>query len=215
MTKIDDYIRNLLSISDLPQTVSMPISVGSKKTKNYVFTKRRFYENLKSVYENKFKDWWIFQIIKEKSWSWWNWSEVVQLCHISHQAQPRYSASSGSHPDSRHPGGDHLHCGVSTNIETLLTHRRRRVLRRSLFSESSRNPWRPREDHFTEDGMSSVILDALEEFSAAEFLDLLKFVKQVVFDQKQYFPYGNWWYMGSGVIFATITSVKFQEHYER
>ena len=56
LTKIDDYIRNLLSISDLPQTVSMPISVGSKKTKNYVFTKRRFYENLKSVYENKFKD---------------------------------------------------------------------------------------------------------------------------------------------------------------
>ena len=51
LTKIDDSIRELLSSSNLPETISMPISVGNKKTKNYVFTKRRFYETLKSEYE--------------------------------------------------------------------------------------------------------------------------------------------------------------------
>ena len=44
LTGIDNKIKRLLFISKLPTQFSLPISVGGKKLKSYVFTKKKFYK---------------------------------------------------------------------------------------------------------------------------------------------------------------------------
>ena len=53
LTKIDEYVKELLSISGLPDTIYLPISVGNKKTKNYVFNKKQFFKRLYNLQHSK------------------------------------------------------------------------------------------------------------------------------------------------------------------
>ena len=52
VTKIHLFIYKLLKISKLPKNTSFPIAVGSKKVKNYAFTKNKFYKKLQALYES-------------------------------------------------------------------------------------------------------------------------------------------------------------------
>ena len=53
LSNLHNYIKNLLIISELPNNFSLPITVGGKKIKNYVFSKRVFYNKLKNLHESK------------------------------------------------------------------------------------------------------------------------------------------------------------------
>ena len=51
VTKIHTYIIKLLKVSKFPKDTALPIAVGAKKVKNYVFTKQKFYKKLKKLYQ--------------------------------------------------------------------------------------------------------------------------------------------------------------------
>ena len=53
LTHINNHIINLLKISGIPDTIYFPIMVGSNKVKQYVFSKNKFYENLKKLNDSK------------------------------------------------------------------------------------------------------------------------------------------------------------------
>ena len=52
LTNINGHIIKLLKVAGLPDSIALPIAVGSKKIKNYVFAKRKFYQKLKKLHEN-------------------------------------------------------------------------------------------------------------------------------------------------------------------
>ena len=51
LTHINNYIIKLLKMSGMPDTISLPLSVGSKKVNQYVFSKNKFYKKLKLLHE--------------------------------------------------------------------------------------------------------------------------------------------------------------------
>ena len=53
-SKIDVYIKKLLKASSFPSTLRMPISVGYKKVKHYVISRKSFFRNMKSHYLSMF-----------------------------------------------------------------------------------------------------------------------------------------------------------------
>ena len=56
LTNINKHIIRLLKVSGLPDSIALPITVGSKKVKNYVFSKRMFYAKLKKLHEDNVDD---------------------------------------------------------------------------------------------------------------------------------------------------------------
>ena len=56
LTHIHNHIISLLEVSGLPDTIALPIAVGSKKVKNYVFAKKKFYQKLKKLHEANIDD---------------------------------------------------------------------------------------------------------------------------------------------------------------
>ena len=52
LTNTHKHIINLLKMSGMPETISLPIAVGSKKVKQFVFSKAKFYEKLKKLHDS-------------------------------------------------------------------------------------------------------------------------------------------------------------------
>ena len=52
LTKIHEYLIKLLKMSKFPADFALPIAVGSKKVKNYVFARKKFFKKLKCLVDN-------------------------------------------------------------------------------------------------------------------------------------------------------------------